>query len=245
VGNVRDRENRHVRVLIVEDDRRLADVVREDLEECGHVADIVGDGATALQAAASTAYDVLLLDVMLGPGLDGYELCALLRERGVASGVIMLTALDAVNDRVRGLRAGADDYIVKPFALSELAARIDAVTRRQSMQRATPLELRGIRLEPMARRASASGRALELTRKEFDLLELLMSNAGIALSKDRVLEHVWGFDAPGDPNLVEVHMARLRRKIAMAGGDDCIATIRNVGYRFERDARPNLATATP
>jgi len=235
-----------MRILIVEDDRRLADVTREGLEEIGMAADIVSDGESAVRAATSHPYDVVVLDVMLGDGPDGFEVCTRLRERDVPSAVLMLTALDAIPDRVRGLDAGADDYLSKPFAFSELAARLRALGRRPPAGGApqTMYESRDVHLDTLTRRVSVNGQEVSLTRKEFDILELLISNPDHVLSKDRIRDHVWPTEVVPESNLVEVYVARLRRKLAMAGGDDYINTVRNVGYRFERRAAFAAETAT-
>ncbi len=226
-----------MRILVVEDDRRLADVMRDGLEEIGMSVDIVTDGDAVGRAVdTSGPYDVIVLDVMLGMGPDGFEVCSRLRNRGISSAVLMLTALDAVPDRVRGLDAGADDYLAKPFAFSELVARIKAVTRRHAGLGREVREFHGIRLDPRSRRVTVGGSEVELTRKEFDILELLMNHEDHVLSKERILAHVWGDDASPGSNLVEVHVARLRRKLADTPDGDCISTVRNVGYRFGRGA---------
>jgi DNA-binding response OmpR family regulator len=227
-----------MRVLIVEDDRHLADVTREGLEEIGMAADIVSDGEAAVRAATSQRYDVVVLDVMLGNGPDGFEVCTRLRQRDVPSAVLMLTALDAIPDRVRGLDAGADDYLSKPFAFTELAARLRALGRRPPAGGApqTMYESRDVHLDMLTRRVTVNGEEVSLTRKEFDILELLLSNPDHVLSKDRIRDHVWPAEVVHESNLVEVYVARLRRKLAEAGGGEYISTVRNVGYRFERRA---------
>lgn len=225
-----------MRVLIVEDDRRIADVIRDGLEEVDFVVDTVAGGDDAVRAATSQTYDVVVLDVMLGPGPDGFDVCRRLRERNVPSAVLMLTALDGVPSRVRGLDVGADDYLVKPFAFTELVARLRALVRRHEQHRMAVHVAGGLRLDAGSRRVTLDGVELELTRKEFDILELLVSHPDHVLSKDRIHDSVWPDELSLGSNLVEVYMARLRRKLAAAQGADLITTVRNVGYRFERDA---------
>ncbi|MBV8086738.1 MAG: response regulator transcription factor [Chloroflexi bacterium] len=221
-----------MRVLIVDDDRRLAGVVRDGLEEAGIATDVVGDGLSAVRTASSHAYDVIMLDVMLGGGIDGVETCRRLRERGVSTAVLMLTALDGIPDRVRGLNAGADDYLVKPFAFAELEARLNALTRRDQ-RRGKVRSASGVQLDSGARRVHVNATELQLTRREFDLLEALLTNAGQVVSKDQLHRYGWGDEGGAAANLIEVYVARLRRKLADAGAADCITTLRNTGYRFE------------
>ena len=219
-------------MLVVEDDVDVGEAVRRGLEETGLLAEWARDAAEAIVATEEGAFDVIVLDVMLGRGIDGLQLCRLLRQRSVPSGILMLTARDAVPDRVRGLEAGADDYLVKPFAFQELLARIRALGRRPVMRPSSAIEAGGLRLDSGARLVSLDGGDVPLSRREFDVLELLVRNRGNTLSKDQIGTHVWGFDAETGGNLVEVYVGRLRRKLGDQDGVRFIATVRGIGYRF-------------
>lgn len=221
-----------MRVLIVEDDRRLAATLKRGLEEAGFAADLVYDGDEAVAGALATAYDVIVLDVML-PSLDGFGVCRRLRDRRVRSPVLMLTARDAVDDRVRGLEAGADDYMVKPFALRELVARLRALTRRHLPDRGAVLNGGPIALDTAAHVFRVGDAEVDLTAKEFAVLEFLLVNQGRLVTRAQILESVWDYDFEGGRNLIEVYIARLRRKIAAAGGGDPIVTLRGAGYRYD------------
>jgi two-component system OmpR family response regulator len=222
-----------VRVLVVEDDADVGDTVRRGLEETGILAEWAQDAAAAFLATEQGAFDVLVLDVMLGRGIDGFELCRALRGRGVPSAILMLTARDAVSDRVRGLEAGADDYLVKPFAFQELLARIRALVRRPAFWAPDAADIGGLRVDAAARRVSLNGDEVSLSRREFDVLDLLIRHPGRTFTKDQIETQVWGFGAESSGNLVEVYVGRLRRKLNDPGGARFIATIRGVGYRFE------------
>lgn len=222
-----------MRVLVVEDDRRLARALVRGLQEAGLRADAVGTTSEALSAAGSGSYDVIVLDVMLPGGGDGFTVCSRLREAGVGTPVLMLTARDSVDDRVRGLEAGADDYLVKPFAFRELVARIRAVTRRHQPPRATVLEVGGLRLDADAWTVTVGGQLVPMTPKEFAILELLMQNAGRLVTRGQIEEEVWNADLHTESNLLEVYIARLRRKLGAQGASDLITTIRGAGYRLQ------------
>ncbi len=223
-----------MRVLVVEDDRRLARALLRGLREAGLRADAVATADDALDAVGSTTtYDVVVLDVMLPGGRDGFSVCAELRQRGLATPVLMLTARDSVDDRVRGLEAGADDYLVKPFAFRELVARIRAVTRRHQPLQPAVVEVGGLRLDADAWTVTIGGNPVAMTPKEFAILELLMQNAGRLLTRSQIEEHVWDTDLHTESNLLEVYIARLRRKLAAGGAPDLITTIRGAGYRLE------------
>ncbi|TMD03076.1 MAG: response regulator transcription factor [Chloroflexi bacterium] len=224
-----------MRVLVVEDDRRLARALMRGLREAGLRADAVGTADEAVDAVASASYDVIVLDVMLPGGRDGFSVCAELRRSGLAIPVLMLTAGDSVDDRVRGLEAGADDYLVKPFALRELVARIRAVTRRHQPPRSSVVEVGDVRLDADAWTVTIAGHPVALTPKEFAILELLMQNAGRLLSRTQIEEQVWDTDLHTESNLLEVYIARLRRKLGAGGATDLITTIRGAGYRLESD----------
>jgi two-component system OmpR family response regulator len=220
-----------MRVLVVEDDLRLAAGLRRGLREAGFAVDLAGDGPEGLEAALATAFDVIVLDVML-PGLDGVEVCTELRHRRVRTPILMLTARDAVSDRIRGLDAGADDYLVKPFAFGELLARLRALGRRDLGQRTSVLESGDIRLDTGARTVTVAGRAVDLRAKELAVLECFMHNPGRLLTRTQVEEHVWSYDFNGGSNLVEAYIARLRRKLSEAGASDPFVTVRGAGYRL-------------
>jgi DNA-binding response OmpR family regulator len=217
-------------LLFVEDERRLAQVVRRVLEEEGHTVDLAHDGEDGLAMARDGTHDVIVLDVLL-PGMDGIELCQTLRRERLDTPVLLLTALDGVDDRVRGLDAGADDYLAKPFAFQELLARLRALGRRKVQAReATQLSVNGLTLDLRRRRADRGGRTIELSPKEFSLLELLMRNQGRVLTRTQILDHIWGYDYAAESNLVDVYMAYLRRKVDHGGGQRLIRTVRGVGY---------------
>ena len=221
-----------MRVLIVEDDHRLASSLRRNLGETGIVADVVHDGEEGLEAARTTAYDVIVLDVML-PGLDGMEVSRRMREARVHTPILMLTARDSVDDRVRGLESGADDYLVKPFAMREVVARIRALARRHLPQRSGLLRAGKVTLDTGAHVLRVDGNLVELTTKEFAVLEYFLLNQGRLLTRGQIIEHVWDYDFDGGRNLIEVYVGRLRRKLIEAGGSDPFVTVRGSGYRYE------------
>jgi two-component system OmpR family response regulator len=221
------RDNEHVRVLIVEDERKLAELVARGLREEGHAADIAVRGEDVVWMAEAAPFDVIVLDVML-PGLDGFSVCRRLREREVWTPVLMLTARDAVEDRVAGLDAGADDYLAKPFAFDELLARLRALTRRAPNERPTMLVVGELRLDPAARRVWRADVELELSGKEFTLLELFLRNAGAVLSRDQLLDGAWDMSFERRSNVIDVYVRNLRAKV----GRDTIETVRGVGYRL-------------
>jgi two-component system OmpR family response regulator len=221
-----------VRVLIVEDDRRLATSVRRGLEEASFAVDVVHDGEEAVASALAVPYDLIVLDVMI-PSLDGFGVCRVLRDRNIRVPVLMLTGRDAVDDRVRGLEAGADDYLVKPFALRELIARLRALTRRHLPNRTAILRAGPVMLDTGAHVLRIGKERVELTAKEFAVLEYLLVNRGRLVTRSQILESVWDYDFDGGRNLIEVYVARLRRKIATAGGGDPIVTLRGAGYRYD------------
>jgi len=223
-----------VRILIVEDDRRLAASLRRGLEEAGLAVGAVHDGEDGLAGGLATPYDVILLDVML-PGLDGFAVCRQLRDRRIKTPVLMLTARDAVDDRVRGLEAGADDYLVKPFALRELIARIRALARRHLPDRSAALVAGRVSLDTGAHLLRVDGTTVDLTAKEFAILEHLLLNRGRVVTRSQLLESVWDYEFDGGRNLVEVYIGRIRRKIGDANGGDPIITVRGSGYRYAAD----------
>jgi DNA-binding response OmpR family regulator len=218
-------------VLLVEDDIRISRVVQRALSEVGHEVDVAHDGADGLARAEETLYDLLVLDVML-PERDGFSIARELRRQRQRTPILMLTARDAVADRVRGLDAGADDYLPKPFALEEFLARVRALGRRTAASGET-LEVGDLTLDPDRHEVIRAGRTLELTAKEFDLLAYLMRNAGRVLSKPQITEHVWGYDSEATSNVVEIYVHYLREKIDKGFGRPLIRTIRGVGYTIK------------
>jgi len=217
-------------ILVVEDERRLAQVVRKVLEEEGHTVDVATDGEEGLAMAMDSSHDVIVLDVLL-PGIDGFEVCQRLRAGRVDTPVLLLTALDAVEDRVRGLDAGADDYLPKPFAFQELLARLRALGRRRVQARdPDQLQTANLVLDLRRRRAVRDGRTIDLSPKEFALLEFLMRNQGRVVTRTQILDHVWGYDYSPDSNLVDVYVTYLRRKIDHGHQRKLIRTVRGAGY---------------
>ncbi len=223
-----------MRVLVVEDEARMARLVKRGLEEEGHAVDVAADGPDGLWMATENPYAAIVLDVML-PGFDGFELCRKLRTAGVWVPVLMLTARDAVGDRVRGLDAGADDYLVKPFSLLELAARLRALARRDDRARPAVLETDGLRLDPATKQAWRGNSELRLSPKEFALLELFLRHPGAVLTRSQILEAVWDFAYDGGSNVVDQYVAYLRRKIDLPFGRRDIETVRGMGYRLRQD----------
>jgi two-component system, OmpR family, response regulator len=226
-----------MRVLIVEDDVKMASLLHRGLREEGMSPDVADKGEDALLLAGSTEYDALILDVML-PGIDGFETCRRLREDGVWAPILMLTARDAVEDRVRGLDGGADDYLVKPFSFSELLARLRALVRREPVERPTVLEVDDLRLDPAKHQAWRGEDPIDLSQKEFALLETLMRRPGEVLSRFQLLEHAWDYDYEARSNVVDVYIRYLREKVDRPFGTESIETVRGVGYRLRRDGRP-------
>ena len=220
-----------MRVLIVEDEPRMAQLVQRGLRREGYGADVAASGEDALWMAAATAYDAIVLDIML-PGIDGAATCRRLRADGVWAPVIMLTARDAVEDRVAGLDAGADDYLAKPFSFAELLARLRALTRRGMVERPAILHVGSLTLDPASHRVARGGTPISLSPREFALLELLMRRAGEALSRLDVLDHVWDSAYENRSNVVDVYVNYLREKIDRPFGTDSIETVRGVGYRM-------------
>jgi two-component system OmpR family response regulator len=226
-----------MRVLVVEDDTHLAALLRRALAEEGYAVDVASDGLEGAWMASEYDYDAVVLDVML-PGQDGFEVCRRLREAGRWAPVLLLTARDAVADRVRGLDSGADDYLVKPFSFSELAARLRALLRRGSRARPAVLACGDLRLDPAARRAWRGEVELELTPKELALLELFLRHPGELLSRSQILEHAWDFAYDGLSNVVDQHVASLRRKIDRPFGRCDLETVRGAGYRLREPDDP-------
>ena len=224
-----------MRVLVVEDEVKMAGLLRRALEEEGYAVDVAGRGEDGLWLGTENPYDAVLLDVMLPDG-DGFDVCRRLRAAGRWSPVLMLTARDAVADRVAGLDAGADDYLTKPFSLAELLARLRALIRRGAVERPAALRAGDLTLDPTTHEVRRAGTPLDLTAREFALLEYLMRHPGEVLSRTRLIEHVWDFAYDGDSNVVDVYVGYLRNKIDRPFGLDSIETVRGSGYRLRSDA---------
>jgi two-component system OmpR family response regulator len=223
-----------MRVLVVEDDVRMAAAIRRGLRYEGLVVDIALDGEQALRGVQSVEYDAVVLDVML-PGADGFETCRRLRADGRWLPVLMLTARDAVEDRVRGLDGGADDYMTKPFSLAELVARLRALVRRGAHERPAVLEVGSLRLDPATREVHRGDSEIELSAREFALLETFMRRPGQVLSQPQLLEAAWDLGYEQRSNVVEVYVRYLREKIDRPFGVRSIETLRGVGYRLRKD----------
>jgi two-component system, OmpR family, copper resistance phosphate regulon response regulator CusR len=224
-----------VRVLIVEDDAKTAAYLRKGLCEEGFVVDVAASGGDGLFMARSGSFDVIVLDIML-PGMDGWEMLTSLRREGFVMPVLILSARDAVADRVKGLELGADDYLIKPFAFSELVARIRSVLRRGPTRRADVLQVADLEIDMVAHKVTRGGQKLDLTPKEFSLLSLLARRRGQALSRTVIAEQVWDMNFDSDTNVVDVHIRRLRAKVDDPFECKLIRTVRGVGYAID-DAR--------
>jgi len=226
-----------MKVLVAEDDERLASLLQQALGEAGWDVETVGDGRSAYGRAlpGGVPYDVLLLDRML-PGLDGTTVCRRLRELGVSTPVLMLTARSAVRDRIEGLDAGADDYLPKPFDVDELLARLRALRRRAYADSTGVVEVGGLVVDPAARSVTRDGSVIELSAREFDILHLLVSRAGSVVTRFTILDEVWDGETDLRSNVIDVHLAAIRAKIDRPFGTRTITTLRGAGYRVERDA---------
>jgi two-component system OmpR family response regulator len=223
-----------MRVLIVEDEVKMASLIRRGLRDDGMAADVAIKGQDALWMAGSTEYDAIVLDVML-PGMDGFQVCRRLREDGVWSPVLMLTARDAIDDRVRGLDTGADDYLTKPFSFAELAARLRALARRGPVERPTVLRLGDLRLDPSSKRVWRGETDIGLSAKEFSLLETFMRRPGAVLDRFQLLEHAWNYEYENRSNVIDVYVRYLREKVDRPFGVESIETVRGAGYRMRAD----------
>ena len=220
-----------MRVLVVEDELRIAQFIRQGLTEAGYAVDLAMDGQEGQAYTRAAAYDVIVLDLML-PKLSGLAVLKQLRERGITTPVLLLTARDAIEDRVAGLDAGADDYLVKPFAFAELLARIRALLRRPPIQQASLLQVDDLALDTIRREVRRAGQLIELSPREFALLEYLMRHPNQVLTRTQIAERVWNFDFLNESNVVDVYIGYLRRKIDRGSQRPLIQTLRGVGYRL-------------
>ena len=223
-----------MRILVVEDELKMASLLQRGLVEEAHAADVARTGDDALWMARAVEYDAIVLDVML-PGLDGFEVCRRLREAGVWSPVLMLTARDAIGDRVAGLDAGADDYLPKPFAFAELLARLRALARRGAEERPAVVEVGDLRLDPATRQVWRGAAEIQLSAKEFALLETFMRRPGQVLSRYQLLEHAWDYAYENRSNVVDVYVRYLRDKIDRPFDRRSLETVRGSGYRLRKD----------
>jgi len=219
-----------MKLLVVEDDRETASYLHKGLSESGYVVDRAGDGREGLFLASSGGYDAIVLDRML-PGMDGLAVLGALRAAGIRTPALILSALGSVDDRVKGLRAGSDDYLVKPFAFSELLARIEALLRRGTvMPAATTLRVADLELNLLTRTVKRAGKPIDLLPREFRLLEYLMRNAGHVVTRTMLLEHVWDYHFDPQTNVIDVHVSRLRQKIDKSFERPLLHTVRGAGY---------------
>jgi two-component system OmpR family response regulator len=224
-----------MRVLVVEDSPKMASLLRRGLTEEGYAVDVVANGVDGVWLATEESFDAIVLDVVL-PDIDGFEVCRRLRRANRWAPLLMLTARDDVSDRVRGLDAGADDYLTKPFAFEELFARVRSLVRRGPHERSPVLENGDLALDPAEHSVLRGGEPVHLTPKEFALLQYLMQHPGEALTRARLLEHVWDFAFDGDPNIVDVYVGYLREKIDRPFGRASVETVRGVGYRLRNES---------
>ncbi|RDI76208.1 Response regulators consisting of a CheY-like receiver domain and a winged-helix DNA-binding domain [Gaiella occulta] len=223
-----------MRALIVEDDVKMAGLIRRGLLEEGYAADVAARGEDAIWMASATEYDAIVLDVML-PGIDGFEVCRRLRQAGVWSPVLMLTARDAVEDRIAGLDTGADDYLTKPFAFAELLARLRALARRGPVEQPPVIEVGDLRLDPRSHQVWRGEKEIDLSQKEFALLEILMRRPGQVVSRFDLLEHAWDYSYENRSNIIDVYVRYLREKIDRPFRVRSIETVRGAGYRLRAD----------
>ena len=227
-----------MKVLLIEDEQKIADFACSGLAARGFSVSHCGDGNEGLARAIADSFDVVVLDIML-PGRDGLSVLKAMRARGIPTPVILLTARNELGDRVEGLNLGADDYLAKPFFVEELAARIHALLRRLDGDRQNTLQVGKVKLDRIARQASSDGTAIDLTTREFNLLEYLMRSAGEVFTRSQILEHVWGYDFDPSTNVVDVCIKRIRTKMADLHGansqtDNSIESVRGIGYRFKK-----------
>ena len=220
-----------MKILVVEDEPGISGFLRQGLSEAGYAVDVALDGEEGMAFASVSEYDAMVLDIML-PLMDGLTLLRKLRDQNNTTPVLMLTARDTLDDRVRGLDVGADDYLVKPFAFPELLARIRALLRRPPLQLDTLLQVGDLELDVARREVTRGGSSVDLSPREFSLLEYLMRRPGQVLTRTQIAEHIWNFDYYGGSNVVDVYIGYIRRKIAGGNGEGLIQTVRGVGYRM-------------
>ena len=225
-----------MRILVVEDDKRLAATLRRGLEAEGFAVDNALDGEQCIWLATENPYDAIVLDIML-PKVNGFQVCARLREQGNWTPILMLTAKDGELDEAEALDTGADDYLTKPFSYVVLVAHLRALLRRGAGERPAQLSVGDLVIDPAARTCSRAGRPIELTAKEFSIVEFLARRPGEVVSKGDLLDHAWDFAYDGDPNVIEVHMSNIRRKIDKPFRTDSLRTVRGAGYRLVPDGR--------
>lgn len=221
-----------MRILVVDDDLRLCDTLKRGLEENSYAVDCVHDGEEGTFHAGVTSYDLIILDVMM-PKMDGWTVCRELRLKKITTPILMLTAKDEVEDRVRGLDTGADDYLVKPFAFSELLARVRALLRRDSSEKSSAISLGELQLDTVTREVSWQGKQVTLTNKEYAVLEYLMRRPGAVVTRAMIEEHAWNYEFDSMSNLVDVYIKRLRSKIDPQYGKQIITTVRGAGYKIQ------------
>ncbi len=222
-----------MRLLLVEDEKNVASFIKKGLEEEFYTVDVVEDGDAGYAMAEVNPYDLIILDIML-PGMNGVEICRRLRAKGIKAPVLMLTAIDSVNSKVEGLESGADDYLTKPFAFSELLARVKALLRRYT-DSASELFLGDLRIDLFARRVFRSGQEMQLTPKEFSLLEYMLRNKGRVLSRTQIIENIWGYNFDPSTNVIDVHIRSLREKVDENFPKKLIHTVRGVGYVLKEE----------
>jgi two-component system OmpR family response regulator len=226
-----------MKILLVEDTERVATFVRNGLRECGHAVDHADNGRDGLFFASTQVYDAIILDRMLPGGIDGLAIIEALRKTGNTTPILILSALAEVDDRINGLRAGGDDYLVKPFAFGELTARLDALARRaRGNDTETQLTVADLRIDLLARKVSRNGKPIALQPREFALLEYLMRHAGQVVTRTMLLENVWEYHFDPQTNVIDVHISKLRQKIDAPFDKPLLHTLRGVGYRLDADA---------
>lgn len=226
-----------MKILVVEDEKRVAQFIQKGLKEEGHAVDVSYDGEDGEFLAEINEYDLIILDLML-PKKNGIQVCKELRDQGIATPVLMLTARDSIEDKVRGLDAGADDYLGKPFAFEELLARVRALLRRRSDNKSPVLQVADLRLDPMSRKVTRKEKAIRLTTKEYALLEYLMRNPNKVLSRTLIGEHVWDMNFDPESNVIDVYVSHLRSKVDKGHEVQLIHTLRGQGYILTDDAPP-------
>jgi len=226
-----------MRILVVEDEHKIANAIKQGLEQEHYAVDIEYDGDSGLGAALHEAYDVMIIDRMLPGSVQGLDICRKVRDAGIHTPILLLTAKDQIRDRVMGLNAGADDYMIKPFSFEELLARIRALMRRPTEAQGNVIKVGNLSLDTVSYEVQRSGQPIELSAKEFALLEYMMRNAGRVLSKDMIISHVWDFDADVLPNTVEVYMGYLRNKVDKPFDKALLHTQRGFGYVLKDNAR--------